>query len=40
MQYILNVESNGLIDYMFGDSGTAYLMMCSNHPDVISFGNY
>ena len=38
MEYIFNVESESLNNFQFGDSGTAHLMICPKHPEVISFG--
>lgn len=37
MEYFFQVESNGNLPFMFGDSGTGQLFMCSTHPHRIAF---
>lgn len=38
MQLVLQIDSEGLIDHMWGDSGCAHLTQCPAHPDQLAFG--
>jgi uncharacterized protein YwqG len=37
MEYVVQISSNGNLDYMFGDCGIAHLHRCSKHPRVLGF---
>jgi hypothetical protein len=38
MSFLLQIDSNDNLDYMFGDAGTAHITRCSAHPDQLAFG--
>jgi uncharacterized protein YwqG len=38
MQLVMQIDSNGLLDYQWGDIGCAHLTQCPHHPDRLAFG--
>ena len=38
MQYLLQLESNGLCRHQFGDLGAGHITQCPEHPEVVAFG--
>ncbi len=37
MEFLVQIDSNGHLPYMFGDMGCGHLSFCRNHPDEMSF---
>ena len=37
LAFLLQIDSNAHVDYMFGDCGTGHLSGCPDHPDELSF---
>ena len=37
MRLLVQIDSDGSLPFMFGDSGVGHVMQCPNHPDVLSF---
>ncbi|WP_428266753.1 DUF1963 domain-containing protein [Haliangium sp.] len=37
MRYLLQIDSEDNLPYMFGDAGTGHLSQCHEHPEVMSF---
>lgn len=38
MQLVLQIDSGGLVDVVWGDLGCAHLTQCPNHPEELAFG--
>lgn len=38
MKLLFQIDSNGNLDYMFGDAGCGHLTYCEKHPHVLAFG--
>lgn len=37
MRYVIQIDSNGGVDHMFGDAGRGHVSQCPTHADVLAF---